>query len=294
MYPIHQFVFELHIYGKSERPIPRTAGAAMSGALVKSAARVFEILEHFGRERRPMRLVDLARAIDCPTSSVAALLKSMTAQGFLSFDPSTHAYMPTSRLPLLVSWIPMRSYDAIPLIDAMENLQRSTGELIVLAVESGLYVEYVRTLASSEGLQLYVAPGTRRLMVQTGTGWQFLNRRPRDEALAIYARTVAQGEVDGTRFTRQDFLDCLNGHRNRDVSFVRARDLVVPVAHWGGGMVSMLLPERAGYGSLALGVGGPADRLEARLETISEALRVEIARLAEEGITSTSASIENH
>lgn len=253
----------------------------MKGPMVKSAVRVLEILEHFGRERRPLRLTEVAQALNCPTSSTAALLKSMVAQGYLSFDRATHAYMPTSRLPLLVNWIPIRPYDAIPLMDAMENLQRLTGEMIVLAIESGIYLEYVRTLASKEGLQLYIAPGTRRLLTQTGTGWLFLNRRSRDEALAIYDRTVAAGEVDETRFSRMDFLDRLDDHRTRDVSYVRARDLVVPVAHWGGGMVSMLLPERAGYGGLALGVGGPADRLEARLDAISDCLRAEVARVAE-------------
>jgi DNA-binding IclR family transcriptional regulator len=247
---------------------------------VKSAARVFEILELFGRVKQPLRLKDFVDELGYPTSSVAALLKSMTVQGYLSFDPRARCYLPTPRLASLVSWVSIKTFEQGVVLEAMRNLHRSTKELIVLAAADDIYLEYVETLRSTEGIQLYIAPGTRRLIVQTGTGWLFLSRRPQEEALEIYRKTLAKGELTECEFPRAAFIERLQDHRERDISFVRARDLVRPMAHWGGGMVSMLVPVPSGHRMLAIGVGGLADRLEEKLEDISEHLRAEIAQIA--------------
>jgi IclR family transcriptional regulator, acetate operon repressor len=251
----------------------------VSEHLVKSAARSFEILEHFNRERRPLRLRDFVDHLDYPTSSIAALLKSMVAQGYMIFDPHARTYLPTARLAQLVNWVPVKTFEQGVVLDIMYRLQRTTRELIVLGVEDDIYLEYVHTLRSTEGMQLYIAPGTRRLLVQTGTGWLFLSRRPREQALEIYRRTIIRGELTEPEFPMSQFEACLDDHRDRDISFSKARDLVRPVAHWGGGMVSALLPVPDAQRPLAIGVGGPADRLEQHLDEISQALRDEIATL---------------
>jgi DNA-binding IclR family transcriptional regulator len=251
----------------------------MGEASVKSATRAFEILEQFDQVQRPLRLKELTETLGYPTSSVAALLKSMTSQGYLAFNPKSHAYVPTSRVSKLASWIPARTFEQGVVLQSLQALQRQTNELVLLATEAGIYLEYVETLRSTQGMQLYVAPGTRRVLVQTGTGWLFLSRRPRYEAVAVYDKTIALGELDGRKFSKKDFLERLEDHRDRNISFVRARDLVLPTAHWGGGMVSTWLPVPGDHRPLALCVGGPADRLEANLEFISECLEAEIARI---------------
>jgi DNA-binding IclR family transcriptional regulator len=232
-----------------------------------------ELLEEFARERRPLRLKELAHALGQPTSSIAAILKTMMAQGYLSFDVQSHTYIPNAHFSQLLSWIPAEPFENGIVQEVMHSLRRDTNELIVLAAESGIYLEYVETLKSSGGMQLNIERGTRRLLVQTGTGWLFLNLRSRDEALDVYDRTVAAGELDARKFSRLEFLRRLDEQRDRDVSYVRARDLVMPTAHWGGAMISMLIPVPAGHRPLALGIGGPAERLEAHLEHNTTCLR---------------------
>lgn len=246
---------------------------------VKSASRVFAILELFARRREPLRLKDVADALDLPTSSAAAILKSITAQGYFTFDAKARSYLPSPRLAQLVTWMPVRPFEEGIVFETMRRLRHRTRELIVLAVANGIYLEYVQTLRSSEGLQLYIRPGTRRLLVQTGTGWLFLGRMPEADALAIYDATIAAGALGPHEFSPSDLLERLASHRTSEISFVRARDLLRPVGHWGGGMVSRLLPVPAGHRSLAIGVAGPADRLESRLEAITRAIEVEVVRL---------------
>ncbi|MCC2097199.1 MAG: helix-turn-helix domain-containing protein [Hyphomicrobiales bacterium] len=236
--------------------------------MVKSAARVFEILELFDHHRQPLRLKQIAAGLGHPTSSTAALLKTMAAQGYLRFDNRNHTYIPTPRLAKLASWVPFEDFEQGIVMDMLRHIQNESGELAVLAAENGIYLEYEQTLAAREGIQLTIAPGTRRLLVQTGTGWLLLNLRTREQAMAIYRQTVDAGELDPGRFTADDFIDRLEDHTGKTLSYVRARDLVMPTAHWGGAMLSALIPTPPGHRPLALGIGGPAERLEARMEKI--------------------------
>lgn len=244
----------------------------MSQQLVKSAARAFAILELFDRERRPLRLKDISAALAQPTSSVAALLKSITAQGYLAFDKSSRAYFPTPRLAKIASWVPFEAFEQGVVAEVLARLQKQTGETAILAAQHGIYVEYEQTVNAAEGMNLRIEPGTRRLTVQTGTGWLLLNRRSRAEAIAVYEETIAAGVLDRRKFSRAAFLACLDDHAERVISFVRARDILIPTAHWGGGMVSALIPVPSGHRPLALGIGGPADRMEANMDAISQAL----------------------
>ena len=65
---------------------------------VKSAHRVFEILELFAEDRTPRRPVEVARQMHYPVSSTAALLRTMTACGYLAFEPRSRTYFPSVRL----------------------------------------------------------------------------------------------------------------------------------------------------------------------------------------------------
>lgn len=246
----------------------------MGERLVKSASRAFAVVELFARVRAPMRLKDVAAGLDHPVSSAAALLKTMTQQGYLSFDPKSRAYMPTARLPRLVSWISYDHFEEGTVAEAMQQVWRQAREGVVLATPVGIHLEYVRSLrGASEGVQFSIPPGTRRLLIQTGTGWQFLSLRPVAEALDIYERTMAAGALERRLFPVETFLQRLDSHRAIEIAFSRARDLLAPTAHWDGAMASILIETPPGHRPLALGVPGPTDRLERRLPEISEHLR---------------------
>ncbi len=248
--------------------------------LVKSAARAFEILECFGKERAPMRLKELVERLGYPTSSIAALLKSMTTQGLLTFDPKSKCYMPSARLAGLVSWVPVEKFEQGVVLNAMINIQRKTHELIVLGVEKGIHIEYIETIRSSEGMQLFIPPGTQRLTIQSVMGWHFLSLYPDKHAREIYRATIKRGELAESEFSFEQLLRRVHQHRELDISFVTARDLVRPAAHWGSGMVTMMVPVPAGHRKLGIGVGGPADRLAQKLGLISEYLRLEASEIA--------------
>ncbi len=158
--------------------------------------------------------------------------------------------------------------------EAMQQLWEQLQEGVVLATPVGIHLEYLRFLRGVRaGVQFSVPPGTRRLLIQTGTGWQFLSQRPVSEAINIYEQTMATGALDRALFPLEIFLERLDSHRVIDISFSRARDLLVPTAHWDGAMASILIETPSGHRPLALGVPAPTDRLERNLPQISEHLR---------------------
>src|SRR6218665_3411554 len=84
-----------------------TGGSASIGwkaVMVKSAVRVFELLEMFGAERRPLRVADIVERLGAPQSSVSMLLKSLVARGYMEFDAAKREYCPSIRISFLGDW----------------------------------------------------------------------------------------------------------------------------------------------------------------------------------------------
>jgi DNA-binding IclR family transcriptional regulator len=246
---------------------------------VKSAIRVFEILEHFQQLRRPLRLKDIVGHAGYPVSSTAALLKTMAAQGYLSFDRSNHSYLPTNQLFRLVSWIASASYENGPVRDALRNLQQNTGELVVLGTVNDIHVEYVEALRSPQDIQLWSPPGTKRLLVQSALGWMLLARQPVRVVERIYRRTVAAGEISEADFPLEALGERLAACRVTDYLCPKPPDYVHPPGQPGGAMVAMGIPTAPGQRALVVGVGGPAGRLAEHLEQIVAAMRREVRLL---------------
>ncbi len=109
---------------------------------VKSATRVFDMLETFERQRRPLRVADLVESLDAPQSSVSMLLKTLVSQGYLDCNPATREYCPSARVANMCDWVtqlPDRP-QAIP--EAMHKLAEQTGETILLGRIEGVHLQY--------------------------------------------------------------------------------------------------------------------------------------------------------
>ncbi len=231
---------------------------------VKSALRVFDILELFAERRAPLRLKEIAAALALPPSSATGLLRTMAARGYLSFDAATRSYFPAERLARLAGWIPGASFESGPVARAMHTLQQATGELIVLAADEDLVVDYVAALRSSHGIQLWTPPGTRFASVNLGLGWLFLARRGADPAQTL-ARSVSAGLVGegllDVEFVAERVAACV-GQRVLATD-ARSYPASMHPGHPGGGMFWGLIAGPPGHRGLGLGIGGPAERLAA-------------------------------
>lgn len=269
---------------------PAPTGAAEPA--VKSALRVFAILEAFHALQRPLRLHELAGHLGYPASSTAGLLKTMATAGYLRFDPAARSYQPTPLLARLVAWVPGVSFETECVGAAMRRLHQETGELVVLGAAEDLRVTYVEALRSTHGFQLWTPPGTSLPIINLGLGWMFLGRmvppgmRAVDspELGEILARSVAQDLPHAARIPLAALAERVESARRQDVLFTDERAYLPGThpGHPGGGMVWVLLPTPPGHRPLGIGIGGPAQRLAANLDRYGAALRREAGRIGAE------------
>jgi len=253
---------------------------------VRSAIRTLEILEYFQEVKRPIRLKEIVERYDYPASSAADLLKTIVARGYLSFDRSQRVYFPTRQLSDLVNWLPNISFEAGPVKRAMDSLAQATRELIVLATPIDIYVEFCETLQSTHDIQLWRAPGTRRLLVQTGIGMLYLSQlsHPQkpdyylQEATRLYRKTVDNGLLVESNFSLSELLDHVRRLRDQNFAFMRSSDYRgTPPGQPGIAVLSLMVPTPPHHRPLILGVGGPEARMSANLEYILQQMRHEIS-----------------
>jgi IclR family KDG regulon transcriptional repressor len=245
----------------------------MSSELTKSARRVFDILELFRERQRPLRLKDITDSLGMPTSSAAALLKTMAQLNYLSFESTSRCYLPTLRLSQLGSWVTPANYESGPIQEAVRRIGRKVGETILLGTVADIYVEIVDILRAKQPLQYYTTVGTRVLLVHSGVGWPLLSGETDEEIARIYRRTLRLKKIERgiSSFDRlKAGID-----KVRHDGYCLSRGMVTK----GVGVVGMVVPTPPNHRRLAIGVAGPMERIEKNMARILAAIRAENARL---------------
>lgn len=248
--------------------MPERETTLPSAAAIKSARRVFEVLELFDARRRPLTLKDVCGALGYAPSSGAALLKSLVVLGYLEYERRGRTYFPTMRIASLGQWVPDALFGGGAVLKTMQRLHRATGETVLLAVQSDLSAQYVHAVHDAEPLQVAVPPGTLRPLAGSGMGWLLLSRETPAEIEKLCRRIDI---ATGKRVDRAALV--------RNIATVR-RDGYVFSRHTvrrGMGIIAMLLPP--GPRNFALGVAGRVSALEHKQESILRALRRGISHL---------------
>jgi IclR family KDG regulon transcriptional repressor len=242
----------------------------MSDKAIKSARRVFEVLEYFDRERRPLGLKQIAGHLSYPSSSASALLKSIVALGYLDYDHAHRAYFPTMRIAALGGWVHEALFGGGNVSRLMEHLHAVTGETVILATQSDLHAQYVHVLHTAEPLQFSAPAGTRRPLGQSGMGWLLLSTRTDKEIEALRRRINAEPDQQ-PKLTSADLMERVNAARGR--GYVFSKHTVSP----GAGVIASLIPRGPFGRTFAVGAAGPVSRLEKKQAMILREIRDGIA-----------------
>jgi DNA-binding IclR family transcriptional regulator len=123
--------------------------------LSRSAVRALDVMEHFGQVRKPLRAVELSKALGMRPSTTDQLLKTMVDSAHLLFDARHKTYRPSPSLVGLGCWV-------IDTYGAEERLRRlirevhvRTGLIVTLTTPNDLYMQ-ILDLVTPPG------PGTER------------------------------------------------------------------------------------------------------------------------------------
>ncbi len=230
----------------------------MTTSLVKSAARVIEVLEYFDSVRAEATIMDIARALDYPQSSTSVLVKSLVDLGYLQHGVRYRTYRPTPRVTLLGAWIePMLAPDGA-IVRMMNDLGDATGETIILASEHSTVVRYIYVVPATTAMRLHVGPGTLRPIAYSGAGRVFMSRMSEDRVRWL----VHRFNEDHPAGTPKLQLAAVR----RDLAAIRtdgygvSYDRITP----GAGIVAAALPVTSDDMPLVVGIGGLSQTVRAK------------------------------
>src|SRR3546814_4763895 len=89
-------------------------------------------------------------------------MKSLSASGYVQLDPDTKSYVPTLRVAMLGTWIMGNLFMDGAVIALMDQVQKDTGETVILGARNGLHAQYLHTVQSRRLLRFFVKPGLLR------------------------------------------------------------------------------------------------------------------------------------
>ncbi|MGP8435689.1 IclR family transcriptional regulator [Paraburkholderia fungorum] len=126
---------------------------------VKTAVRVFDVINLFAEVRQPMIYSEIARRTEIPLSSCHALLQTMVAKGYLYAPGVKAGYYPTQRLLHVARDI--CSEDPLTLLfqPLLTSLRDATGETAALATLAGNRVVYLDVMESRQKIRYSDEPG---------------------------------------------------------------------------------------------------------------------------------------
>ena len=238
----------------------------MEPNVVKSAARVLQILEFFDEVKRATTVAEVAEHYAWPHSSTSVLMRSLVALGYLHYDPSARSYFPSTRVALLGDWIQDNRFKDGQIMRLMHLLNDETGETVVLAAQNGLHSQYLRVIQGTNTLRMHLHIGTLRPLFVSGTGRALLSQLDpptiRKLALKYNAGVDAQPALDIAGLLAQAAADKAKG-------YAMSLNHVTPRA----GSIAMPLPTRPQDRPLVIGLAGLSDRLIANEQRYVAAVR---------------------
>lgn len=203
--------------------------AASDGA-VKSAERVAALLELLGERRTPMRLMEVAQALDIPKSSAHGLLQTLAARGFVVRDDLQRYRIGLKLFSLAATALEFMDIREIarPAMEVLAERERATCNLAVLDGHDVLYIEKVEDRSNPVRLVTHVGtrlpahvtslgkvlvaelpPAARKLWLSEHE-FSKLTSQTRTSAVQ-FSRDLKQYENVGYALDLHEFHDAING-----------------------------------------------------------------------------------
>ena len=226
-----------------------------STSVVKSAGRVFEVLELFRRTRHPLSAAEIGQALSYPKSSTNALLKSLVALGYIVFSARTLRYFPSLSLSQLGDWIPAAVLGSGDAFDTLTEVHAGTQETVTLTVQNDLSCRFLRVIPGTFPISLRMVEGYLAPLFTTAVGAAILSQLGDEEVDNLVERSNARARkksehIEPARVRREI-------QEVRERGYAMMYDALFPDT---GAIAVPFASEVEGF-PMAIGVGGLRDRI---------------------------------
>lgn len=231
-------------------------------SMSRSATRALDVLELFGRMRRPLRAVEISHALGTHSSTTNQLLKTMVGSAHLVFTARDKTYLPSPRLAEFAAWI-MDTYGAGGrLRELIVALQERTGMVVTVSTPSDLFMQVV-DLATPKGRE--AERGLQVSIFGSAVGSAYLATLDDAEV----KRLAQRGRIPTSQISA--ILDEVAGIRSAG----HADGALEGSPYWS---VATALPMKVLHVPTVLGLAGPAEEVRPQVIELSQVMREEIAR----------------
>ena len=248
----------------------------MDGGTVGKA---LDVLEQVARFARPVRFSELEAALPFPKATLYRLVRTLSRQGMLSFDPERRTYRLGMRLVRLAHTAWEQSSLAPVARPHIESLSRAVRETVHLAQLDSAHVLYVDKLNAERPVAMFSAAGKIGPAYCTGVGKVMLAHLEEPVLSAMLAQQSFHRFTNTTIVTEYDLRD--------ELAVIRARGYAVDREEHERGIICVATPILSPGGSVlgGLSVTGTTSRtnldallaLTPQLRKTSEAIAGEAA-----------------
>jgi DNA-binding IclR family transcriptional regulator len=252
----------------------------MTQRTVKSALRVLDVLKLFADKKKALSQSDIYLELGMPQSSSNFLLRTMIQAGYLTYHREARVYFPTPEVLHLGKWLEGFGYDFLfgesVITEMMREIGEATGETVSITSQNDIFVHFHRVNARNLPPDLLVAEGLVVPLTYSAYGQILLSRQP-DKQIDRVCRLIRARETEpARRFDIKTMVAHIVALRSHDFFFT-----VNPMLRQAGSVATTLPITIAGR-DVAIGVGGPAERIRSSLDPIMLVMREIINRRREE------------
>ncbi|WP_321857685.1 IclR family transcriptional regulator [Paraburkholderia tropica] len=229
----------------------------MIDGVIKTAGRVFEVLEYFREVRRPLSVREIAAHCRYPLSSTAVLLKSMLTLGYLLYDREKKTWFPSVQIAVLGDWVLESMFTNADVLALADELHRRCAETVILAVQNDVFVHYGYVNPSPNPVRFFTPVGTRRTLCMSGLGWAILSEQADHVIRRMIGRSVIRLGRTSRAIDEEYIFSQIEHVRHHGYAFSRG------TVTRGAGVIAMPLRVQnlEGRFGIAIAIAAPLERL---------------------------------
>lgn len=238
-------------------------------SISKSVGRAFKVLEYLRSAGGRCTITDVEKALNCPYSSARAILKELSALGYLHYEPAIKTYLPTEKLRGLGDWVQDSVIESEGLLALLDLAHRRIDETCALVAPSFIFCNLFEVRNGTQPGSLQLPRGIGLPLLKSTSGPVLLSQMTEEQVDSVFSHTSdwAKSTNAAVGVNKQAIL--------RSIEMVRARGYLTDFDGFRSNVGSIAYPltsHMPGF-PLVLLVCGPATRIKYRESDIHRLLK---------------------
>jgi DNA-binding IclR family transcriptional regulator len=237
---------------------------------VRRISNLLDLLEHFGRTKRPASLSDIVEQLGWPRSSAHHLLSTLLERGYLYEIKPRRGFYPTQALRELAEDI--SSADPLPpeVHGLLHDIMVLTGETAMCAVSMDTFAVIIDAEQSLQDIRFVARIGTRVPIHATPSGRALLSQYKEADRARLLRKVSFVPYQQDTLLSADDV--------ERDIASSLQRGFFESRSGFTQDVAAVAVPMTLGGRKLSISVGGPAYRFSLRMAEVGAIMKSSVDR----------------